>query len=271
MVFDGKNIVDMSESAISLVYFDQVNNAGDLCSPEIVSRILQRDVKKCIDRLSPHLLGVGSIMSMANANSFIWGSGIIDPNIGFGDPDAQKIFAVRGKLTLDVMKRGNVDNLTKVALGDPAVLLPGLLRVTRQSTPIHRFGLIPHYIDEDCPHIRRLVNQEGVKIISVGLNLIDFLKEISCCEYIASTSLHGLVFAESLGVPNVWIRSSDNIVGGNFKYLDWFSLARFPQSEPIYMSPQICSQDLISKAIIHEVAICKQDLVDTLLEIGASL
>jgi hypothetical protein len=52
-----------------------------------------------------------------------------------------------------------------------------------------------------------------------------FLASLAGCEAVASSSLHGLIFAEALRVPNVWIELSGKVHGGGFKFRDWFSLA----------------------------------------------
>jgi pyruvyltransferase len=36
--------------------------------------------------------------------------------------------------------------------------------------------------------------------------------------------LHGLVFADSLGVPNKWIYLTDKLAGGSFKFHDYYSV-----------------------------------------------
>jgi hypothetical protein len=38
-----------------------------------------------------------------------------------------------------------------------------------------------------------------------------------------TTSLHGIITADALGIPNHWLRVSENVFGGDWKFLDYFS------------------------------------------------
>ena len=42
------------------------------------------------------------------------------------------------------------------------------------------------------------------------------------CEAIVSSSLHGLVIAESFGIRSTWMKLSENLAGGEFKFHDYF-------------------------------------------------
>lgn len=52
---------------------------------------------------------------------------------------------------------------------------------------------------------------------------ISVLHDIARCEYILSSSLHGLVVADALGIPNAWILLSDKVHGNGFKFRDYHS------------------------------------------------
>ena len=55
-------------------------------------------------------------------------------------------------------------------------------------------------------------------------NPLHCAKKIAECETVISSSLHGLIAADSFGIPNLQMVLSNNIVGGLFKYNDYYSV-----------------------------------------------
>ena len=50
----------------------------------------------------------------------------------------------------------------------------------------------------------------------------DVIDQINMCECVVSSSLHGLIVAEAYGVPARWICVENNLLGGNFKFWDFY-------------------------------------------------
>jgi len=49
------------------------------------------------------------------------------------------------------------------------------------------------------------------------------LAQIDECEHILSSSLHGLICAQALGIKSRWILLSNNVLGDGFKFRDYAS------------------------------------------------
>ena len=83
-----------------------------------------------------------------------------------------------------------------------------------------------HYIDAQHEELRAWATEYRgeVTVIDICAPVADVARAISECEYVLSTSLHGLIFADALGVPNEWVVLSDQIAGGSFKFRDYLAL-----------------------------------------------
>ena len=57
---------------------------------------------------------------------------------------------------------------------------------------------------------------------------------IASCNFIISSSLHGLIAADSLNIPHVWMKISNKIIGGNWKFNDYFLSMNNQLVEPNY-------------------------------------
>jgi pyruvyltransferase len=98
-----------------------------------------------------------------------------------------------------------------------------------------------------------------------------FLSTLAACEAVASSSLHGLIFAEALRVPNVWIELSDKVLGGGFKFRDWFSLAEMPQHKPVVPRSTDEMVELIEKATLHDIRIDADSLMKSFLQLSSEM
>ena len=60
-------------------------------------------------------------------------------------------------------------------------------------------------------------------MIDVFSETVEFIQQVSQCEMILSSSLHGLITADALKIPNRWIKLSDKIRGNDYKFADYYS------------------------------------------------
>ena len=65
---------------------------------------------------------------------------------------------------------------------------------------------------------------KGAKILNILDKPKKFISDLSKCEVVISSAMHGLIAADSLGIPNARAIISNNITGGDYKYNDYYSL-----------------------------------------------
>jgi hypothetical protein len=245
---------------IALSYFIGVKNVGDLVSPITVQYATGRPTLWKQRSVGTHLLGLGSILPWATELSHVWGAGLMNPARGFGDVRAERIWALRGKLTHTHLAH-ELGGLRDVPLGDPGYLVGRRLAALMLArAPTNRLGVVPHFQDCDHPAIAHLRGQDGVIVLDVRDPEPKFFAEMMSCEAIASSSLHGLIFAEALGIPNAWLDFGPEDPGHAFKYQDWFSLADKPQAAPLRIGQEPLAGDVIAAAALHDMKIDERAL-----------
>ena len=206
---------------VSHFYMNGRDNLGDTFNPWLVGHVLGTSFPHINPRQQKgrHLIGAGSLLEYANAQSIIWGSGFM---YAHSKPRQQpeKVLALRGPKSLDIL-RANFPTIQCDVFGDPGLLVGRFYNGCKKES-LFTLGIIPHYVDKDIV-LEKYGSISGVKIISIETSDVEsFLDEVADCQYIASTSLHGIIFSESIGKKSVWLRASDLIAGGDFKFQDYY-------------------------------------------------
>ncbi len=217
-------------ASVRLRYFLRIPNVGDRINPAIVAALSGGSTRYERDDQLPHLLAAGSLMAAAGPASIVWGTGAMHPDFGVGSPLPANIFAVRGKLSAALLRQAGL-LAGDVPLGDPGLLAAEIFGVQAAASPRHALGVVPHYVDRSHPAVKRLLSLPGVRDLDVRLEPAEFLAAMADCLAIASSSLHGLIFAEALGLPSLWFQASDEVAGAGFKFRDWFTTTSQPQTE----------------------------------------
>lgn len=240
---------------IALSYFIKVRNIGDQVSPIAVQHATGRPTVWRRPLAGEHLLGIGSILHWAKPDSHVWGTGMTGPEHGVGGLEGERVWALRGKLTHQCLKP-ELAGLRDVPLGDPGYLIARrLAALMPPRTPTHRLGIVPHYVDRDHPWIASLRAEDGVAVLDVRDPAPVFFAQMAACAAIASSSLHGLIFAEALGIPNVWLDLRPESPAREFKYHDWFSLAEQPQTAPLRVERAPTTADVVAASALHDIKI----------------
>lgn len=214
-----ERITTIGRKKVPVNYYTMHNNWGDQLNKYLIEKITNKVVVKNNFKCFKHLLAIGSVLSSASEKSIVWGSGFIsnDAVLKTGNLD---IRAVRGTYTREKLLNEFAINCPDV-LGDPAILLP-LYYMPENIQKKHRIGIIPHYKDKELPAVKKLL-ESGCVLVDIQLDIENFIDQLNQCDYIISSSLHGLIAADTYAVPNKWVSFSDNILGGKFKFLDYYS------------------------------------------------
>ena len=208
-------------------------NFGDALSPRLVEELSCRKVIYAHPSRA-RLVATGSILyaeyligyslrsqlrNLIVPRLCVWGAGFLTaPKAEGRIIRSLDVHAVRGSLTRDYLWKYGYD-VSNCVLGDPGLLYARL--VADLPRKCHKLGIAPHY--EDQGEGRRLANAIGAKFIDVTQSdPLNAIREIASCERILSSSLHGLVVADSLGIPNCRIRFSTS-QESDFKFQDYYS------------------------------------------------
>ena len=223
---DQRDILD--GSFVNLFWWDNKPNFGDAVGPWLSSKITGKNPLNArgSDVAVPPIMSVGSILNLIEQDGTkVWGTGLMGP---LSRDDASRlrkfsnvsVHAVRGKLTRDEVKRKLGWDVPEI-YGDPALLLPMFLPVSKASNDTELISIVPHYLHFDyCKELR----SDRVDVLDVRDGMERVIRRIASSRVCISTSLHGLIIAQAYGIPWVWVRLNDRQLGGDtFKFHDFFS------------------------------------------------
>ncbi|MDD6786028.1 MAG: polysaccharide pyruvyl transferase family protein, partial [Eggerthellales bacterium] len=191
------------------------NNIGDYLAPLINDWMLSKEgIENHVDKGPVFLASVGSVLGLSLNDCTVWGSGLLSDQISPTiNPSHKKmdIRAVRGPNTKAFLESRGYQ--CPDVFGDPAMLMPLLY----PAEPREKKGpvVIKHYrATQDVPD-----NLRHLDILTSDYK--GFIHELLASTLVISSSLHGIILAESYGVPAVLL--NDNRVGFSlFKYEDWY-------------------------------------------------
>jgi pyruvyltransferase len=188
-------------------------NVGDIVTPYILKHLFKSEFESCDRDDTGKLLAVGSVIEFLRDNDIVWGSGLIEP-MELQKKDGVQFVSVRGPLTANALEAAGYD--VPERFGEPCFMLPDIYNPKVRKE--HNIGIVPHYVDEEFVRGRF----PGFKIISPMNSVEGFIDEILKCNLIISSSLHGIVIPEAYGIPSKWVRYSDKVIGGHFKFHDYY-------------------------------------------------
>lgn len=220
------------------LYYCDIPNFGDLLNIELLPRIFPVEIVHA-SPMKCQMTAIGSVLQSLMKKQWqfaiplkyfssvpitVWGSGFIKPPRhrleGFLRPIEP--LALRGKISQARMSE-ILKKEINVPLGDPGLLAPHLL--DRKLPKKYRVGIIPHHHDIHNPLFEKLhAELPDALLISPEATAQQVVEQISQCDLILSSSLHGLIIADSLNIPNAWLTVSDLLLGGVYKFHDYYSI-----------------------------------------------
>lgn len=217
-MLDGKSITN---HLVNLEWVDN-NNLGDSLGPIIYEWMLKR---KGLTISSPankttHLFTCGSLIGVGSFDVTVWGSGIhLVSNIAnllkLKPIRKYDIRAVRGPVTRQIL----IDCGYKcpAIYGDPAIIMP-LIYDEDISEKHYDISIILHYHTSNEEFI-------GKKYHYIDIGTTDYkrvIREMKLSRKIISSSLHGIILAETYGVQAVFLNTGDYVDKALMKYYDWY-------------------------------------------------
>ena len=248
---------------IRLKRFVDLPNVGDVAGQLIVETLTGRPVQVVQDGPcgAPNLAGLGTIFGRVDRQTVIWGAG------SRGKPPTHvpaAVVAVRGPLTRKVLRDHGMAQPD--VLGDPGVLMPMVRPLNRSAAD--RLGVIPHYFDVDAPFVQR-ARAGGALVINPLQPVDDYLAQLMDCGTVASSSLHGVIFAHAYGIPAAWVRLSNK--PNAFKFFDYFASIGVPQRDVERIGPDAPLESAAAAAALAPNPIDPQPLLVALTQAVAMI
>ena len=231
------------------VYYAKLPNMGDLLNELIFQSLFGVEVEHTQDPHRFDVMGIGSCLgsvfpnrgesashlwrakraaadmleSISAQHAWIWSTGFVRNPAGKPRRCRKNLnfLAVRGEMSKAYVERVTGRKLD-IPIGDGGLLADQFIKEARQTR--YEIGIVPHFKEQDCAQMALLrARYPEARVIDLTMDPLEALREIAACAHIFSSSLHGLVVADSLGIPNMRVFLTDAPRGDGFKYDDYYS------------------------------------------------
>jgi succinoglycan biosynthesis protein ExoV len=220
---------------VKLYYWNGRRNFGDELNlfllPRLAPDLLDED-DSCL------FLGIGTIMNQRvppEPLKVVFSSGT-----GYGTSplvdDRWHFYCVRGPLTQRAL--GIAEDTVAT---DAGILVRDYFK--RRNNGTQDFGFMPHWSNDRRP-LMRSVRSEDVLPISPMRSPEEVIGDISKVRILITESLHGAIVADSLRIPWIPIKLSENVL--EFKWRDWCSTVGI-EYQPWSFSAAIPARGLLGR------------------------
>ncbi len=215
------HIAGVNKNRVNLEYWIHAKNLGDCLSPVVVNWLLNKKGMSLETRIKgiKHLYAIGSVIGMGGSfDATIWGSGLhnkeaIEKISKERNLRKYDIRAVRGPKTAEVMR--NAGYVCPSVFGDPAVLMSEIYK-PKAINVMYDYSVIHHYTKKTDS-----ISSGSIQEINILTeDYQQFINKILRSQCVISSSLHGIILAETYGIPAIFLNEGmDNEM---FKYIDWY-------------------------------------------------
>jgi pyruvyltransferase len=255
-----RTISPVPENLIRLSWDTWRYNFGDILNPVITKAFSSKPIKRISSRQFgqyEHYFVIGSILQRCTENTIVWGSGFISDDVSCRQAP-KRIHAVRGPLTRAKLVAQGIE--CPEVYGDPALLLPAIY-IPKVPDKKFKLGIVPHYKDKYCTWLNK--NQQAeIKIIDVqNKDPLKVVDEIISCEKIISSSLHGLIVADAYGIPAIWTKFSEKVLGDGFKFRDYFSSVGRNDKSPLEINETTSIEMILNNFYTYKIEFDSEKLI----------
>ena len=171
---------------------------------------------------------------------YVWGTGFMNyapkPDNRFKYNDV-RVLSLRGELTKKRVE-AILNRRLNIPLGDGGLLAEKWIGHIEKK---HNIGIIPHFKEQDAPVVNQMLSYYKDSVL---INLKDdakkVCKSIAECEYILSSSLHGLIVSDSFHIPNLHVlfyNYGEKMMGDGYKFSDYYSSYNI-DDRPVFIKEQ---------------------------------
>ena len=220
--------------------FSELYNAGDLLNVDLVEMLSKKKVVRSKIYNADMIAIGGALFGLqfsggargllqkglgcvyGNKPLYVWGSGFLYEN---NERPLYRgnlfVCALRGEKTREKLSGLTHEDYRAVPLADAGLLVDMLLQGPQEKR--YGIGVIPHFSQQGENVFSDICPDSDYHLIDIRNTPRRVAEEIAACELIVSSSLHGLVFADSLHVPSLRMIGETPLPGGTFKFEDYYS------------------------------------------------
>lgn len=238
----GQIIIDIIRAEIEhrkkipfkLCYIGKVrnSNAGDLFNVTVMNYFKLPYIKARVS--SANMFNIGSLLNfivtspkkypfIKNKKCTIVGTGFMyEPEENEKLIKDIEVLALRGQISKKLLENKSGEKYDCL-LADPGLLASHIFPQENVEKK-YKVGFISHFLQKENDAWKNIkLEKYNYHFIDIEQEDKSLMKEINECECILSSSLHGLIFADSYNIPCRHLTIYDRLLGENLKFRDYYS------------------------------------------------